>query len=223
MEKPRRRQKSKRFVAKIMCLTAITRPRPGFNGVLGCWRIQKPFVYKKKTTFQGTTYDTWRVAGESRMKDCEMDGDQFAKMLKQDVFPAIRTQMQDAQKVTVQFDNAGGHGMQTIMGKIKDAFPAPRKRGRQEGPELEITEQEAQSPDNNGCDLGFFNSCDSTLPALRPFNLDAFFKLVQKAHDDYPAEKMDAIFDLKKRICKCMLTTDPPGDNNYKLPHTSKK
>ena len=64
----------------------------------------------------------------------------------------------------VPFDNAGGHGVATIKEKIKDALPAPRMRGRQVGPVLCITDQVAQSPDTNGCDLGFFNSCDSTLP-----------------------------------------------------------
>ena len=70
VEKPRRRVKSKRFVAKLMVLTAVTRPQTGFNGVLDCWRVTKEFVYKKKTVYQGKTY----LAGESRAKKGLRDG-----------------------------------------------------------------------------------------------------------------------------------------------------
>ena len=55
-EKPRRRVKSNRFIAKVMFLTAVARPRTGFNGVIGCWRVTKEFIYKRKTVYQGKTY-----------------------------------------------------------------------------------------------------------------------------------------------------------------------
>ena len=50
---------------------------------------------------------------------------------------ASPTCMPDAEKVTVQFDNAGGHGMSSIMGKIDDVLPAPAGGG----PELNIIQQ----------------------------------------------------------------------------------
>ena len=106
-ERPKTRLKSKRFVGKIMVLTAVTRPRGNFNGILGSWRVATPFIYKRAATFQGNSYE----AGDSRSKDCEMDGKKFATMLRTNVFPAIRKKMSGAKLVTVQFDNAGGHGM----------------------------------------------------------------------------------------------------------------
>ena len=213
VEKPKQRRKSKRFVAKIMILTAVTRPRPGFNGVVGCWRVTEPFVYKRKTVYQGTTY----LAGQSRPKDCEMDGDKFANMLLNNVFPAIRSKLSDAKDVKVQFDNAGGHGMSTIEGKIAREMAAPVRRGKQVGPKLTMVKQCAQSPDTNVCDLGFFNSLDSRLPKLRPYNLDEFEKLIVDEHEQYPAEKMDALFDSKQRVCQAILRCG--GDNSYKMPH----
>ena len=78
----------------------------------------EPFVYKRKTDYQGKTY----LAGESRPKDCEMDGDKFAEMLHTKVFPAIRSKMAEHKKVTVQWDNAGGHGMSTLMAKIHSSL-----------------------------------------------------------------------------------------------------
>ena len=84
---------------------------------------------------------------------------------------------------------------------------------------LKVVPQCAQSPDTNVCDLGFFNSVDSRLPKLRPYDLDAFFALVEEAHAEYPAEKLDSLYDSKMRICKAILSANPPGNNDYKMPH----
>ena len=64
-ERPKTRLKSKRFVGKIMVLTAVTRPRGNFNGILGSWRVAKPFIYRHAATFKGNAYE----AGGSRPKD----------------------------------------------------------------------------------------------------------------------------------------------------------
>ena len=206
VEKPKSRLKSKRFVAKVMILSAVARPIGDWNGVVGCWRVTQPFTYQKQATYQGTVYHK----GDTRMKDCEMDGDKFAEMLTSKVFPAIRTKMASCKKVSVQWDNAGGHGMSTIMDKIADSLEAPMKRGKQVGPWIEVVGQCPQSPDHNGCDLGFFNSVDSRVPKLRPYNLDDFEQLIIDAHNDYPGEKLDAIFDLKHKLCAVVLATTPP-------------
>ena len=86
-------------------------------------------------------------------------------------------------------------------------------------PAMKVVPQCAQSPDTNVCDLGFFNSVDSRLPKLRPYDLDAFFALVEEAHAEYPAEKLDSLYDSKMRICKAILSANPPGNNDYKMPH----
>ena len=205
--------KSKRFIAKIMVLSAVARPsmRHKFSGMIGCWRVTEPFIYKRRTTYQGVTYE----AGESRPKDSTMDGDKFAQMLKEDVFPAIREKMHFAKKVTVQWDNAGGHGMSTIDAKIAAELPSPG----QGVPALQIVPQCAQSPDTNVCDLGFFNSIDSQIPKLRPYDLDAFYAVVEKAHANYDASLLDGLYNSKMRVCKAILKAVPPGSNNYKMPH----
>ena len=208
------RQKSKRFVAKIMVLTAVTRPRGGsFNGVLGSWRVVKPFIYKRKTTFQGKTY----LAGEHRLADCEMDGDLFATMLKEKVIPAIRAKMSSAKNVGLQMDNAGGHGMKTIANKIADALPARVHRGKQQGPNIILKDQPAQSPDTNVCDLGLFRSVDSQIPNKRPYQLDEFEEMVVAAHRNYPDKLVTALFETKAAVCAKILVAD--GDNMYDLHH----
>ena len=58
-----------------------------------------------------------------------MDGDKFAEMLTEEVFPVIREQMHYADQVTVQWDSAGGHGIASLTAKIADALPAPAEGG----------------------------------------------------------------------------------------------
>ena len=212
VDKPKTRVKSKRFVAKIMVLTAVARPskRHKFSGMVGCWRVTEKFTYKRRSNYQGVQYE----AGESRDKDCNMDGDKFAEMLKEKVFPAVREKMSHAKVVTLQWNNAGGHGMATIDEKIAGDLPSPGGGV----PALRVLPQCAQSPDTNVCDLGFFNSVDSRLPKLRPYDLDAFYELVEKAHAEYPAEKLDSLYDSKMRVCKAILSANPPGNNDYKMP-----
>ena len=65
-------------------------------------------------------------------------------------------------------------------------------------------------------DLGFYNSLDSTLPPKRPFQLDALAQLVVESFWSYPSEKLDALFDTKMRVTKCIVEAE--GDNNFKLP-----
>ena len=36
---------------------------------------------------------------------------------------------------------------------------------------------------------------------------------MKKEHAEYPAEKLDAVYDTKQRICQAMLGTDPADDN----------
>ena len=78
-----------------------------------------------------------------------------------------------------------------------------------------------QSPCTNGCDLGFNKSLDSRLPRVRDFDLDRFEEQILEAWEEYPGEKLHDLFDMKSRVLECILTSDPPGGNSFKLPHRS--
>eukprot|EP00966_Prymnesium_polylepis_P248468 5744968-Prymnesium_polylepis.3 len=97
--------KSKRYIGKIMQLTAIARPRPEhkFDGLVGCWR-----VCERRPALRGDSR-TGLKKGDLLTEDKNMDGPRFEKMLREDVIPAIRTKMKWAKVVTLQFDNAPGH------------------------------------------------------------------------------------------------------------------
>ena len=64
-------------------------------------------------------------------------------------------------------------------------------------------------------------SLDSRLPRVRDFNLDRFDEQFNQAFDDYPEDKLDALYDMKRRVLECIRTCEPPGDNSFKLPHRS--
>ena len=219
VEKPKQALPSKRFIGKIMMLIAVARPNRAhnFNGKVGCWRVVAPFIYKKATTYNGVRYR----AGDERMKDASMDGDMFVKMVTEKLFPAIRAKLPRAATVKVQYDNAPGHLTQGALPQdIAAALPAPTRRGVQIGPKIELVKQAANSPDTNALDLGVNKSLDSRLPKRRSFNLDAFEEQVMQEFDTYPSEKLDDIFDMKNRVCDCIIEAE--GDNTFKLPHRKK-
>ena len=145
VKKPKTPVKSKRYIGKIMMLIAIARPRPehGFDGKIGCWRITEDFEYSKAATYQGTRYEK----GDTRRRDCTMDGDLFLEIVRDDLFTAIREKMPWAKKVGVQWDNASPHTAK-IMDEIESSLLAPGRRGKQLGPDIYLVKQIAQSPES---------------------------------------------------------------------------
>ena len=218
-DKPKTRLKSKRFVGKVMCLTAIARPngKHKFDGKVGCWRVTGDMVYKRSSTYKGTTYKK----GDKRRVDVNMDGPKFAEIITKKVFPAIRQKLKGAAVVKVQFDNAGPHKTGNLSSSIAAALPAPKRAGRQTGPRIQLIEQPAQSPETNANDLGFYKSIDSQLPKKRDFDPDKFEQQILDAFDAYDPKKLDAIFDMKSRVCKCLI--DANGSNDFKLPHRTRQ
>lgn len=175
IDKPRTALQSKRFIGKIMVLIGIARPDPRFNfdGKICCIRTTKMHAYARRTEYprgSGIFYE----AGDLRRVDDTMDGDKFAQTLIEEVFPIIRKKLKNAKEVKVQWDNAGGHGIKTLQGKIAAQLPAPHRGGKQVGPKITVVTQAAQSPDTNALDLDFNKSLDSRLPKNRDYNLDLF-------------------------------------------------
>ena len=229
MTKPKSRQKSKRYIGKVMVLTAIARPdaRHGFDGKVGIWRVWKRRTHPDGSNFPAQRGDkrTGLEKGDDIWQDCNMDGKMFEHMLRTLVIPAIRRKMSWAKKVALQFDNAPGHKTKgnkaepdsAIAIKLAGVLKAPRAGS----PEIVIFVQEPNSPDTNANDLGFYNSWDSRLPEVRSFKLDEFWKQCKKCFDDYPSELLDKIFDTKMTVIKCIIGAG--GDNTYKLPHKKKR
>ena len=58
---------------------------------------------------------------------------------------------------------------------------------------------------------------DSRLPKYRKFKLDEFFKQVDACYWEYPAEKLESLFETKKLVCGAIVAAE--GRNDFKLPH----
>ena len=144
-----------------------------------------------------------------------MNSDMYVKMLRTNVFPAIRKKISKfTKKVYVQTDSAGGHdmshdtGKQRVMDKVNNALKV-----KSNDVEIEMVIQLGQSPDCNANDLGFYNSLDSKLPATRPYDTDALHSCEENMFKANPAETLNLIFDTKMSLMCKINAVD--GDNVY--------
>ena len=111
--------------------------------------------------------------------------------------------------------NAGGD-----IGYCTRRSPKPSRHARGGGPTIKLVVQLAQSPDTNGCDLGLFRSVDTHIPKFRPFELDAFARMVSKAHQQCPGDNVERLYETKIVVCKKLAETE--GDNSFDLHHRKK-
>ena len=83
-----------------MALCAVAKPNPevNFNGLIGVW------FFTEKGLAVRTSHN--RAKGAEVLKLVSADGEKWADMMVQNVFPAIRRKMGWAKEVTVQLDNA---------------------------------------------------------------------------------------------------------------------
>lgn len=197
-----------------MMLVAIARPNAalGCDGLIGCWRVCE------ETPCQRGNKKTGRKAGDLMRTDCKMDANKFESMMRADVIPAIRHKFKGAKTVTIQYDNASPHKTKAKKGEKLMTERLADVLKQRTGPKIEVVSQVAQSPDTNACDLGFFRSMDSRLPAIRSFDLDKFEQQCLTAFREFSPEKLTGLFDAKQRVCKCILeSASVPGQNDYKL------
>lgn len=209
---PRMPIKSKRFISKVMCITAIAKPRPefGFDGKCGIWVFAEEDVAKRSSKNRGK--------GSKVLRPYEVTGDVWAEMLATKVFPAIRRKMSFAQRVIVQVDNARPHVKKSIQDRLREA--GRNKRGVN-GTEIVVCPQPSQSPDLNLNDLGFFASFDTHIGHTRSFDLLKFWALIQEAFSTFPSEKLDKLVRTKQAIIQEIVRHN--GSNDFKLPHYSNK
>lgn len=152
---PTRTCKNKNYIPKIMLLTALARPRFDsdgnctFDGKIGCF----PFVTYEPAKRSSAN----RPAGTIEMKPIEsITKEVIRTFLIEKVLPAIRAKWprEDANKpIYIQQDHARPH----IAPNDKLFCDA----AKQDGFDIRLICQPANSPDFNILDLGFFNSIQS--------------------------------------------------------------
>ena len=187
-EIPTQAIQSKRYIDKIMMLSAISAPdkKHKFDGKLCFSRVSET------TTAVRRSQD--HEKGDEYEKDCTMTSGKFHSMLKEDVIPAIQEKMSWAKKVWVQMDNApphvGNNGLELLNQYCSEMTH----------PKIEFFTQPAQSPDLNANDLGFFNSIKKKIDYsyVGMLRKEQIFEVAQKAFKDYPQDSLAQIFRAKK-------------------------
>ena len=199
---PPRFCKSKRNIPKVMFLSAVARPRPGFNGIVGFWRVAEPKKFKS-----GPRKDeTWDV-------DKNMTAELYFKMMKGKVFPKILKAFEGTgiRHVVVQQDGARPHTGKDVVNRLNEY-------GKTLSPSIEVRTQPAQSPDLNVNDLALFRSLDVAVRKLRrtegnEWDKEKLARDVHRAVKDYPAEKLEEMWDYKSYVMQAIL--DCGGGNDY--------
>lgn len=211
VKKPKAPLKSKRYIPKAMMLAGIGKPTPSlkFDGKLGMWPIGEVRPAKRSDKRTGLK------KGDPIFEAMTLDGERWVKLLCNKVIPAVRTKLKKAKVVKLQVDNAPGHRTGAAIDKRLEKLLKKRN------PIIELVEQIAQSPCTNLCDLGFFRSIDSRLPKLRSFNLLEFIGQIEAAFEEYPEEKVQALCEMKGRVCRAIV--ENWGQNDFRLPHRVKK
>ena len=103
---PKRYYRHKSHVPQTQFLCALGRPREGFDGKVGCWRVTKsrPALRNKHVG-----PNAGRKVGDAIIEDATLDAAKYVEMMTKLVFPAIRKAYAGEEVVIVQHDGAPGH------------------------------------------------------------------------------------------------------------------
>ena len=87
------------------------------------------------------------------------------------------------------------------------------------GPVIRYEAQPANSPEMNVNDLGFFCSLAKTAQAggWRGRNMPDLIDRVQEEFEEYHADKLDRLFQMKTAVLKLII--ENKGTNNFDIPH----
>ncbi|KAG3239056.1 hypothetical protein PI124_g16007 [Phytophthora idaei] len=114
-----------------------------------------------------------------------MNSDEYAKVLVEKVFPAIRAKWPGPKRrpVRVQHDNASPHGVVTTA--------AVKQAAKEGGWDIRMEFQPHKSPDMNILDLGIFNAIQSVQYRQLTYKIDALIGIVMAAFNMLPSRTLD--------------------------------
>ena len=211
-EPPKRKVQHKSYIAKIMFLCAQARPRivngSMWDGKVGLW----PIGYMDVATRSSAN----RPQGTPVWKNESVNRDKYREMMIDDVLPAILAKFPEAylsrKGVLIQQDGARSH----IEPTDEEWLEAVENTGCK----IKLVTQAAQSPDLNINDLAFFRSIMSLKRREAPKNELELIAAVKKAHEEYPASKINRMWITLMTVMNQIIATD--GGNDFKIPHMNK-
>ena len=137
---------SRKYVQKVMALSAVARPCGDFDGRIGLYGVAHDKIAMRDSKHH-TRCDVYKI-------DCDMNGDMFYRIVTEELLPNIREKMIDFDVVYVQMDGVPPH-----IRRLKDLHEAGAERrqiGGKQAPRVKFVQQPANSPDVNVNDLCFF-------------------------------------------------------------------
>ncbi|XP_012851562.1 PREDICTED: uncharacterized protein LOC105971259 [Erythranthe guttata] len=214
-EDPLRTCKSKNFIANVMFLVAIARPRTFdeqgnelFSGKIGVF----PLVTQeaaKRTSIN-------RVAGTLETKPISsVNKNVIRSYFIEKVIPAIKQKWPRGDSrcpIFIQQDNARTH-----IDHNDEEF---RLAATRDGFDIRLMRQPPNSPDLNVLDLGFFRAIQSTQYKESPKTVDRLVNAVVHAFETFPAIKSNRIF-ITLQLCRIEIMR-VRGSQKYKTPHIKK-
>jgi hypothetical protein len=214
-DEPHRTCKSKNFISKVMFLTAITRPlfdsegNEIFSGKIGIF----PFVIQEPAKRTSVN----RVAGTMETKAItSIKREVVRSFLIDKVLPAIREKRPREKlgsTIFIQQDNAKTH--------IKPNDPEFLHAAKQDGFDIRLMCQPANSPDLNVLDLGFFAAIQALQYKEAPKTIDELISAVVKSFENYSSILSNRIF-VSLHLCMTEIMKTQ-GSNKYKIPHVNKE
>lgn len=204
--------KSKSFIEKVMVLVAIARPRfdhhrkKMFDGRIGMW----PFVQVVPAVRNSKN----RPAGTPVLQSVTVTRDVYRHYLVSHVIPTIKKVWPAAKtrKIVVQQDNAKPHVL------LSDEAVAAACR--EDGWNIELRAQPANSPDCNVLDLGFFSSIQSLQIKKPATSMEGLIENIRQAFSDLHFTKIDRVFMSFQYVLNEILANS--GGNRFRIPHVGK-
>ncbi|PNX75296.1 mariner transposase [Trifolium pratense] len=214
-EDPLRTCKSKNFIGKVMFLAATARPRFDaekrvlFDGKIGIF----PLVTEEPAKRSSVN----RAAGTLETKPITSVTKQVIRSyMIEKVLPAIKEKWPREDRcypIFIQQDNARTHI------DINDEEFC--RAASQDGFDIRLMYQPANSPDLNVLDLGYFRAIQSIQHTESPNSIDELVKAVEHSFEIFSPWKSNRIF-LSLQMCMIEIMKNR-GSNKFKTPHLKKE
>ncbi|KAF0685854.1 Aste57867_22306 [Aphanomyces stellatus] len=209
---PTRKCQSKRFIQKVMFLTAVARPRfdqakhKMWDGKLGTWAFVEAQLAKRSSKN--------RPRGSPVTVPITVTKPVYRGYLVDHLFPAIRALWPGRRNtpIYIQQDNARPH-----VSSNDRVVAAAEKLG---GWDINLASQPPMSPDFNVLDLGFFNAIQSLQHQKVTRSVEDLVAAVEDAFAELDWRVLDKTFMTLQKVMEEAFKIN--GDNAYKLPHLKK-
>ncbi|XP_074291911.1 uncharacterized protein LOC141618730 [Silene latifolia] len=211
---PLRTCQSKNYIGKVMFLVAMARARydcdgnETFSGKIGVFPLitKEPAIRRSRNREAGMLV-TKPIPSVTR--------EVIRSFLIEKVVPAIKAKwpIEDmGGTIFIQQDNARTH--------IDPNDREFRRVASQDGLDIRLTCQPANSPDLNILDLGFFRAIQSLQQKKRSKTVDELIAAVEKSFMEYPTMEINRTWVTLQLFMVEIMKIE--GSNRYKIPHINK-